>query len=268
MPEILHLSDVHFGPPHRPEASAAITDWVAAAPPDLVVISGDLTQRAKPRQFAEARAFVDALEAPVLAVAGNHDVPQYRFWERWLSPLGAWRKHFDPELEPTFESDDLLVVGVNSAIRSTVKDGRVTRRQCRELDERLATAGERWKVVVVHHELVPGPNPSPRKVLSGAPRLAEVLAAHRVDLVLSGHLHISHLAWLRDYHPHVDFDVPLVHAGTASSDRGRGRERGENSCYRIRLADGRVEVDRHRFDPEAGRFVADLRSSWSRGVQG
>lgn len=268
MPDILHLSDVHFGRPHRPEASEAIRVWVSENPPDLVVISGDLTQRAKPREFAAAREFVDSLEVPVLAVAGNHDVPQYRVWERWLAPLSSWRKHFDPELEPTFESDDLLVVGVNSAIRSTVKDGRVTRRQCRTLDERLATAGERWKVVVVHHELVPGPDPSPRKVLSGAPVLAEVLAAHRVDLVLSGHLHISYLAWLRDYHPHVEVDVPLVHAGTASSNRGRGRERGQNSCYRIRLADGGVEVDRYRFDLEAGRFAADLHWSWRRGARG
>lgn len=268
MPEILHLSDVHFGRPHRPEASAAIADWVAEAPPDLVVVSGDLTQRAKPRQFAEARAFVDNLGVPVVAVAGNHDVPQYRVWERWLAPLSAWCKHFDPELEPTFESDDLLVVGVNSAIRSTVKDGRVTRRHCRKLDERLATAGERWKVVVVHHELVPGPDPSPRKILSGAPALAEVLAAHRVDLVLSGHMHISYLAWLRDYHPHVEVDVPLVHAGTASSDRGRGRERGKNSCFRIDLADERVEVERFRFNPVKQQFTADLVWSWPRGAQG
>lgn len=268
MPQILHLSDVHFGRPHRPEASAAIADWVAAEPPDLVVVSGDLTQRAKPRQFAEAREFVDGLAAPVLAVAGNHDVPQYRVWERWLSPLGAYRNHFNADLEPTFESDDLFVVGVNSAIRSTVKDGRVTRRQCRRLDERLSAAGERWKVVVVHHELVPGPDPSPRKVLSGAPRLAEVLSSHRVDLVLSGHLHISYLAWLCDYHRHVDFDVPLVHAGTASSDRGRGRERGENSCFRTDLADERVEVERFRFDPAKQQFTADLVWSWPRGAQG
>ncbi len=268
MAEILHLSDIHFGLPHRPPATQALADWVAEQPPDLVVISGDLTQRAKPREFAAARAWVDGLDAPVLAVAGNHDVPQYRVWERWLSPLSAYRKHYDEELEPAFESESMFVVGVNSAIRSTVKDGRVTSRQQQRLDRRLAGAGDRWKVVVVHHELVPGPDPSPRKVMSGAPALAEVLSTHRVDLVLSGHLHISYLAWLRDYHPHVDFDVPLVHAGTASSSRGRGRERSRNSCFRIRLEGGGVSVQRYRFAVDRVEFDADISWSWPRHAQG
>ena len=268
MPEILHLSDIHFGTPHRPPATRALADWVAEQPPDLIVISGDLTQRAKPSEFAAARAWVDSVGAPALAVAGNHDVPQYRVWERWLAPLSAYRKHYDEDLEPTFESESMLVVGVNSAIRSTVKDGRVTRRQQQRLDQRLAGAGDRWRVVVVHHELVPGPDPSPRKVLSGAPALAEILSAHRVDLVLSGHLHISYLAWLRDYHPHVGFDVPLVHAGTASSSRGRGRERGRNSCFRIHLDDDGVTVQRYRFSADRAEFAADLCWSWPRHAQG
>ncbi len=268
MPEILHLSDIHFGPPHRAEASESIAQWVRDAPPDLVVVSGDLTQRAKPEQFAQARQFLDQLAVPVLAVPGNHDVPQYRVWERWLAPLNAYRNHFDSDLEPIYQDERVVVVGVNSAIRSTIKDGRVTRRQRQKLAERLQSAGDRWKVVVVHHELVPGPDASARKTLSGAAALADVLAEHRVDLVLSGHLHISYQVWLRDYYRHLSHDLPLIHAGTASSTRGRGREKGQCSCFRIRLNEGRLALQRFRFDPDSARFVADLESSWARHARG
>ncbi len=268
MTEILHLSDVHFGPPHRAEVRSAIDTWVAAQPPDLIVISGDLTQRAKPSQFAAAREFVDDLPAPVLAVPGNHDVPQYRVWERWLAPLSAYRNHFSSELEPTWENDDIVVIGANSAIRSTVKDGRVSARQVARLEDRLSQAGQRWKVVVVHHEIVPGPDSSPRKILSGAGRLVEALSRHSVDLVLSGHLHISYMAWASDTFPRVEVDVPILHAGTATSNRGRGRERGSNSCYWVRLDGEKVHVRRHRFNPESGSFERDLSWDWRRGSRG
>ena len=268
MPDILHLSDIHFGSPHRAEASASLASWVAADPPDLVVASGDQTQRAKPREFEQALSFLEQIDAPFLAVPGNHDVPQFRVWERWLAPLAAYRKHFNNDLEPVFENHKIFVVGVNSAIRSTVKDGRVTRNQRQRLATRLASAGDRWKVVVLHHELVPGPDASARKTLSGAAGLADILAEFEVDLVLSGHLHISYQAWLRDYYPHLNYDVPLLHAGSASSTRGRGRERNRSSCFRIRLQDETVRVQRFRFDPLAKRFAADLQWSWPRHAQG
>ena len=97
--------------------------------PDLVVVSGDLTQRAKPEQFRQARAFVDRIEAlgvPTLTVPGNHDVPLYRVWERIFNPFGCYRKYFSPELEPVYRDDELLVVGINTAFGWTLKDGRIT----------------------------------------------------------------------------------------------------------------------------------------------
>ena len=127
MRNVLHISDIHFGPKHLPAVSAGVLELAAARRPDLVVISGDLTLRAKPHQFREARAFADELAriAPVLAVPGNHDVPLYRVWERLLQPFGAWRRHFAGELEPVFRDSELLVAGVNTAQAFALKGGRI-----------------------------------------------------------------------------------------------------------------------------------------------
>ncbi len=223
--------------------------------PDLVAISGDLTQRAKPRQFLEARAFVDRFEMPTLTVPGNHDVPMYRFWERIFAPFGTYRRHFSPELEPTFEDDELRVVGVNTAFNWTVKDGRVNPAGLRRLRSTLEVdASDRTKIVVAHHPMVPPPRFDTQRVLAGAHRVIELLADSGVELVLSGHLH---QAWIGDteaYYPSTRRSVLLVHSGTSTSSRGRGCERGRNTCNWICLTDDDIEISHLGWSPDAGRF--------------
>ena len=119
MRTIVHLSDLHFG-----RIDPAILDPLAALivsmRPDVVVVSGDLTQRARKAQFQGARAYLDRLPKPQVVVPGNHDVPLYRVWERFLSPLGKYRRHFDDDLEPDFIDDEIAVIGINTA-RSLMK---------------------------------------------------------------------------------------------------------------------------------------------------
>ncbi len=224
--------------------------------PDLVVISGDLTQRARSEQFVEARAFVDAFTVPTLTVPGNHDVPMYRFWERILSPFGAYQKHFAHELEPIFEDDELLVVGVNTAFNWTIKDGRVHRqgfRRLRRVFERTDTS-DRVKIVVAHHPMVPAPRFDTQRVLAGAPEVIDVLVEAGVELVLSGHLH---QAWISDteaYYPSGRRPILLAHSGTSTSSRGRGCERGRNTCNWIRVSGDGLEISHLGWDPGAGGF--------------
>ena len=101
MRTLVHLSDLHFGRTD-PALIEPLLASIAAIAPDLVVVSGDLTQRARAAQFAEARAFLDRIAQPRIVVPGNHDVPLYRVWERFLSPLGKYKKHIGSDLEPTF----------------------------------------------------------------------------------------------------------------------------------------------------------------------
>ncbi len=255
MRQILHISDVHFGPPHRRQVSDGVHELARLRAPDLVVISGDLTQRARPEQFIEARAFVDRFAVPALTVPGNHDVPMYRFWERLLAPFGAYRKHFATELEPTFEDDELLVVGVNTAFNWTVKDGRVTpagRRRLESLLERPEP--DRVKIVVAHHPMVPPPRFDTQRVLGGAHAVVDLLADSGVELVLSGHLHQAWVGSTEAYYPSGRRPVLLAHSGTSTSSRGRGCERRRNTCNWIRVSDREIEISHLAWDPGAGRF--------------
>lgn len=264
MRKLLHVSDVHFGPPHKPEVSAAILDLVADRQPDLVVVAGDLTQRAKPYQFREARQWVDALAAPSIAVPGNHDVPMYRVWERVFAPYGAYRKHFASDLEPTFEDDEMFVVGINSAYNWTIKDGRVSTARLRQVESQLAAAPEgKIRVAVVHHELIPAPRFGSQKVLSNAERLVEVLAAGKVQLVLSGHLHQAYAALAESYHPGVGAAMLIAHSGTTTSSRGRGCERGRNTGYWLEIETGRVRLVGLEWDAASRRFVEQAVHNYS-----
>src|SRR5438128_266924 len=128
MKKIVHLSDLHFG---RVDAALVepLVRAVAGAAPDLIVVSGDLTQRARSSQFREARAFLGRLPRPQVVVPGNHDVPLYDVVERFRRPLEKFRRHITDDLEPFYEDDEMVVAGVNTARSLTRKYGRVNSRQ-------------------------------------------------------------------------------------------------------------------------------------------
>src|SRR5215208_2322300 len=127
MPRIIHLSDLHFGA-HDPKLVDAVEGQVNADKPDLVVVSGDFTQRARTEQFKEACEFLDRLREAghdVLGVPGNHDVPLYDVLRRFLSPLARYRRFIDDSLCPFVELPGVAVLGINTARSLTVQDGRI-----------------------------------------------------------------------------------------------------------------------------------------------
>src|SRR5690606_31580206 len=139
MSRLLHLSDLHFGT-EDPEVAAALLQLAREQQPDLCLLSGDITQRARRAQFAAARAFVQQLPAPVLAVPGNHDLPLFNLPLRLLNPYGNYRRAFGPSLEPQLERDDLLLIGVNSTRPARHKDGEVSAAQIERVAARLRQA--------------------------------------------------------------------------------------------------------------------------------
>jgi 3',5'-cyclic AMP phosphodiesterase CpdA len=265
MRAILHISDVHFGPPHRSEVSQGVLQLIAERRPDLVVVSGDLTQRAKPVQFRQARRFVESLGAPTIVVPGNHDVPLYRFWERLFAPFAAYRAHFNAELEPMYESDGLVVIGVNTAYNWTFTGGRLTRRQLERVERLLAPApSSALKVVVAHHQLVPPPAPEARGVLANAARALRVFSRAGVDLVLSGHLHQSYVAACQGVSPAGRMLV--VHTGTTTSSRGRGVELQQNTCNWLSIGERTVQISTLRWQAGASRFIEQSRHLYPRQI--
>src|SRR5471032_1577415 len=128
MRTIVHLSDLHFG---RVDAAllAPLRALVERLEPDVVVVSGDLSQRARSSEFIAARHFLDTLPQPQIVVPGNHDVPLYNVFQRVLSPLGKYLSIVTSDLEPSYIDDEIAVVGVNTARSLTWKRGSIDRHQ-------------------------------------------------------------------------------------------------------------------------------------------
>ncbi len=196
MARIAHLSDVHFGA-HDPAVVAGAEAWLAEHRPDLVVISGDFTQRARVEQYREAGAFLDRLEAAglkTLGVPGNHDVPLYDVVCRFARPLHRYRRYIDDELCPWFENDRLAVLGINTARSLTIKDGRINREQMELIRARFRDVpDDRTKVLVTHPPLFAMPivEEGLSKVVGRHERAIEAVCEAGVHILLAGHFHRS-----------------------------------------------------------------------------
>jgi 3',5'-cyclic AMP phosphodiesterase CpdA len=262
---LVHLSDLHFGR-IAPGVLAPLSARIAAIAPDLVLVSGDLTQRAHSHEFQAARAFLDALPAPWLAVPGNHDVPMYDIAHRFLAPLAKYRRHFFDQVEPVYVDDDIAVLGINTARALTIKDGRINVRQMALIRSRLASldgdghAG-RTKIIVSHH---PFDLPSPfgtRDLVRHAGLGMATFADCGVDLLLSGHLHASHAGNSSVRHKIDAYAALMVQAGTATSTRGRGEA---NSFNVLHVATGAITVQRYSWHPGDALFAPVQSASFAK----
>lgn len=256
MTRIVHLSDPHFGA-DEPRLLQPLLEAVAALAPDLVVLSGDLTQRARLDQFRAAGQLIQRMPAPVLVIAGNHDVPLYDLRLRFGDPWRRWQKGIGRELEPVFRNEALVVVAVNTANPLAWKDGKITQTQVARVAAEFADAGERRRIVVMHHPLQGPPDEPP--ALEGAGEALPGLVAAGVELVLSGHLHATYVTPLAGAE-----GILSVQAGTCLSHRVRGDGNAFNSL--TFTSDGLV-LAHHRAQAD-GRFAADADVRLQRGLAG
>jgi 3',5'-cyclic AMP phosphodiesterase CpdA len=241
MRTIVHLSDLHFGRTDDALLTPLAT-VVAKLAPDLIAVSGDLTQRARSAQFQAARAFLDRLPKPQIIVPGNHDVPLHDVFSRFIRPLARYRRYVTDDLEPFYADDEIAVLGINTARSLTFKSGRINTAQIDHAKERLCTLDpEIIKVIVTHHPFAL-PESHESSDLVGRTRLAtEMLSVCRCDLLLAGHLHISDAASMAMRSAGGSHDAIVVQAGTATSTRARGEI---NSFNTIRIEGKRIEVQR------------------------
>jgi 3',5'-cyclic AMP phosphodiesterase CpdA len=182
MKTIVHISDLHFGT-EVPDVAEALVADVEARAPTLVIVSGDLTQRARRKQFEAARNFLARLPMPQLVVPGNHDVPLYDVARRFISPLKRYCHFISQELDPTFSDDEIIVVGLNTARSFTWKNGRISVDQIEALEGRLERGGLRVKIVVTHHPFLPPPGDVGIDLVGRAGRAIGVLDTCNVDLL-------------------------------------------------------------------------------------
>ncbi|MYN10933.1 metallophosphoesterase family protein [Pseudoduganella aquatica] len=242
MRTVVHLSDLHFG--RVDEALLApLRARVEGLKPDVVVVSGDLTQRARSAQFKAARAWLDTLPTPQIVVPGNHDIPLYNVAARFFSPLVKYRRHITANLAPEYVDDEIAVLGMNTARSLTFKDGRVNREQVARLRERFSAMPEGLTHIVVTHHPFDLPDSFDKDdLVDRAPMAMEAFARCGVDLLLAGHLHASHAGNSAQRYKIAGYAALVVQAGTATSTRKRGEE---NSFNAIGVEAGQLTVERY-----------------------
>ncbi len=255
---LLHISDLHFGPHYLSEAGEALQRFAAELRPDIVVASGDFTQRAKRRQFAAAREFLSRLpDVPRLIVPGNHDVPLYRIHERIFSPYGLYRKYLENEADHALLHPRAVIAGLNttSPLRR-ITNGRLRAESlayCHQLFTDAPAGAVR--IVVTHHPFAPPPDPLGGEMMRGVSNALETFAELGVELVLSGHLHRAYAVSSLDVCPDPQHTqgILVVQSGTTTSGRGRAAEKGKNSLNVIQIDEGSIRITPH-LRGDDGRF--------------
>jgi 3',5'-cyclic AMP phosphodiesterase CpdA len=252
MRTIVHLSDIHFGRVHLNLVEPLVRS-VNQIKPDLVAISGDLTQRARTYQFKEARVFLETLPKPQIVVPGNHDVPLHNLFTRFFQPLTKYRRYITDDLQPFHADDEIAVVGVNTARSLTFKGGRINQRQLELVREKLRPLPDEITKAIVTHHPFDLPEGHGEGDLVGRSRIAmNILANCGADLFLAGHLHVSHTGQTAKRYNIKGHSALVVSAGTATSSRGRGEA---NSFNVLRVQHPEIVVERLRWQPDTNQFV-------------
>lgn len=240
MRTVVHLSDIHFG---RTD-DAVVRELVSAVHeirPDLVAVSGDLTQRARSNEFELARLFLEMLPGPQIVVPGNHDVPLHNVYARFLEPLDNYRRYISQELQPFWSDGEMAVLGLNTARSLTIKGGRVNEQQVQRVVETLGREPrDVLRILVSHHPFdLPGQYAQKHLVRRARKAMARFIEC-RVDVFLAGHYHLSYCGHTAERYRFGQYTSVFVQAGTACSTRERGER---NSFNVLRSAPGALAVE-------------------------
>ncbi|MGB3225609.1 MAG: metallophosphoesterase [Desulforhopalus sp.] len=244
---LAHISDLHFGR-ENPHLIKGLFENLEVIDPQLIVVSGDLTQRARRSEFLAARSFLDSLQWPFIVIAGNHDISADNLAERFLHPWRKWHLYIGSALEPVVRGEDHIAIGINTARKSGYSldwsRGRINLRQIQTVAEHLAGENEeKLRVIVAHHPFWIPEKYSHRRIVGRRDIALEKLKKAGADLILSGHIHLAYT--------HVLNGLIISHAGTTISSRLE--EDYPNSFKIIRGDRQRLFVETREW--EGGAFV-------------
>ncbi len=260
MVTLLHISDLHFGPHFMTDVAEALLHAADELRPDIIVISGDFTQRGKRQQYQDASAYIRRLPSvPMVMVPGNHDVPLYRVLERIRRPYALYNEYISRELDTVLRHDRAVIVALNTTSPLTaITNGRIRPWQL-DLCERafLSAPVGVSRIVVAHHHFAPAPDYERGQVMPGAKRALDRFKKLKVDMILGGHLHRTYIGNSLDVYPGVDREhgIIIVQSGTTTSRRGRAREREKNTFNLIRIGETVIRITHYMYFGEVDGFA-------------
>ena len=268
MTVLLQVSDPHFGTERLPVVEALV-QLARKLNPQVLLLTGDITQRATRKQFSAARAFVERLNVPtVLAIPGNHDIPLFNWVARALTPYGHYISSFGSNLEPEYEDNDVLILALNTTCWYRHKDGEISAEQIERVARRCEGArSDKYRMVVVHHPMAVTTARDRENVIHGHEQAIRRWAAAGVDVVIGGHIHLPFVLPLHERRQELQKPLWVVQAGTAISHRVRPDTANSINVFRV---GGRVkemkssadwalrycELERWDFDERTQSFEA------------
>ena len=255
MTRIVHLTDLHFGL-HRTDLVEPLRGAIRDIAPDLVVVSGDLTQRARAGQFRAAMAFLRGLGVEFMLIPGNHDLPLFNPLARLLNPFGAYRRGAARDMTPVVQVGRVRLFGINTADPFQWRGGVARMDQVARICQALqAGPQDGLNILVCHHPLEEPPG-FERGETQNALEVTQMLTAAGMHVVLSGHLHHWNIGLgISDT---VARPLLQIQTGTALCSRIGERDHGfcvlEAEATTLRAARWMVAEDRAQFlpDPPAG----------------
>lgn len=265
MKTLVHISDLHFGKTDRRLVEAVAAE-IRAVGPDLIVVSGDLTQRARKDEFLQARAFLDSLPGPRLVVPGNHDVPLWNVFARALTPLSRYKRYIEEDTDPFYADAELAVVGINTARSLTVKDGRINVRQLEAAKEKLSHLPDKiTRIVVTHHPFLGLDFESDDGIVGRASLAMDAFSRSDVDIILSGHQHLHRAGSSARRYLIDGYAALLIQAGTAVSSRLR---QTTNSFNIVCIDRPEISVECRAWQASRAEFETSARYSFRHGPGG
>jgi 3',5'-cyclic AMP phosphodiesterase CpdA len=258
------MSDIHFERVDERIIRQILRACVASKP-DILVISGDLTQRARKREFLSAQVFlgqIERMKIPTVVIPGNHDIsPIYSPLMRAANPYRKYKKYIAPFVKDAYQDEELAIIGVNTVRASRIKDGRVSLREAKLKSAWLASHPEAvTRIVVTHHPLDLPTAHLDHRVAMRAKKGLEILSEGNVDMYLSGHYHRNSVLTKSERFLSLKRHGLAVQSGTVSE-----RVRGEPQSFNVITIDKpHVDISVYSWHEDNQDFILGKKSRYTR----
>lgn len=261
---IAHISDTHFGTDIA-AVRQALAIYLRDLHPDFIVLSGDITQRARSRQFFAARRFFDTVGSPVFAIPGNHDLPLFNLAARFLNPYHNYKKYFGPR-EFFHRKQDIAVVGLDATTPLRHTNGRLnferTRKNLQHARDMIGNDGV--LLVAVHQPVLTAWGEDRPEELENSLAITRLFSDMKVDVILSGHVHVPLICTTDKAYP--DLPRPFIHSGAGTAVSHRTRAGKPNSFNTLRISEQKIAVTLHQFAGD--RFAAQETHNFGKTAPG